>query len=474
MSKNIKNMYKDIINDRNLQENIPALFDTTIDKYTTFAAVRLALHYYTFYEMYWDEEEHWKSKPPEYIKGINTIISEAAFQVRSVESIKEYVRQVDDIRRSITKRMELLTSYINLFELYEYALNRVEYRFKDTDQMEDDEEFTKKVLGYIFDSEDNVIINESIKEIICQLPVRITKQKYFDYLNDSLHDFEGSQEDILDSYIYMIRSSAMLDITQDMENVYPILWEKKEKLERLDFKDITQVEYEASAFNVQEAVDILEVEFTAYYSLIEIVNELYTLLICEPYFVKDLASGKEQKEAALYIIESINDAFLKDKQEELTQEILCKFEVLEGFQEDIEFDLLSLEDALYHIDQQHRTLVSGMSIDEQLDALLISKDLLSSSLFIDLDKSKSDVLAIVDKERLRVEIDKLIKELTDIFQSQDRMIIRAIMANTMDKMPVFFNTHSEVMEYILYSLNKCTDLAEKYACMEIIESIMEV
>ena len=46
------------------------------------------------------------------------------------------------------------------------------------------------------------------------------------------------------------------------------------------------------------------------------------------------------------------------------------------------------------------------------------------------------------------------------------------MANTLNKLPVFFKNHSEVMDYVLYSLNKCSDLAEKYACIEIINEMM--
>lgn len=473
MNKHLKGMYKDIINNRNIQVNIPELLNTSADNYYTYAAVRLALHYYTFYEMYWDERDKWKSQLPEYIRSITAIISEAALQTKNAEEAREYVRQADDIRRSVTKRMELLTSYIDLFELYEYALNRVEYRFKDMDQMAEDEELAREVLRYIFDSEDNRTINESIKEVIGQLPVRITKQKYFDYIHDSLHELDGSSEDILESYIYIIRSCAMLDITQDMKGIYPELWEMKEKLEKLNFKEITKEEYDRSTSLVQEAVVILEVETTAYYNLIEIVNNLYTLLNCAPYSEMDVVSGKKENEAALYIIESINSGLLLDKQQELTEELLSKFQVIEGYQEEIEFDLISFEDVLYHININYRKQVKDMGKEEQLDSLLISKNLLSGSLFIDLDKTKSDAIKIVDKERLQIEIDKLTKELTERFESYDRMIIRAIMANTMDKIPVFFSTHTEVMDYVVYSLNKCTDLAEKYACMEIIQNIME-
>ena len=124
--------------------------------------------------------------------------------------------------------MELLSSYVDTFEVYEYAINRVEYRFKDLEELEDDEEFAREVLRYIFEEEDNVIINDRIKDIIGQLPVRIAKKKYFDYIMGSLGELVGAQRDIFESYIYMIRSRAMLDITEEKKDMFPSLWEKKE------------------------------------------------------------------------------------------------------------------------------------------------------------------------------------------------------------------------------------------------------
>lgn len=468
MSKKLKSMYKDIINNRNLKENIPSFFNLVVDKYHTVAAVMLALHYYTYYEMYCDEGNLWGSQLLEYYKKLNKIISDVV--LKNSKEAKDYVKEIDEIRNNIMARMDLLTTYTDLFEIYEYALNRVEYRFKDMEKLEDDEEIAKKILRFIFDSENNVIINEMIKEVIGQLPVRITKQKYFEYLKEGFQELLGAKEDSFETYIYIIRSSAMLDFVEDSKDIYPNLWEKKAELEKLDFKNITKDEYEAAIRLVPEAGAFLERETTAYYNLMEIVNELYTILICAPYEGDKSSIEKEQEEAAFYIINSINAAYFKDKQAELSQEIIEKFKVLEGFQEEVEFDLLNLEDALFHINEQHRSLVENMMADELLNTLLICKDLLSDSLFIDLHKNKS--AEIINKDRFEKEINKLIEDLSDKFQSCDRMIMRAIMANTINKLPVFFNNHSEVMDYVLYSLNKCTDLAEKYACVEILNEIM--
>ena len=92
-------------------------------------------------------------------------------------------------------------------------------------------------------------------------------------------------------------------------------------------------------------------------------------------------------------------------------------------------------------------------------------------MFIDLHTDKT--YEIIGHDRFQKEINKLIDDLQDKFQNCDRMIMGAIMANTINKVPVFFNSHSEVMNYVLYSLSKCTDPAEKYACVEILNEIMD-
>lgn len=466
-----KSIYKDIINNNNLQDNIPKFLEMAVGSYNTFASVRLALYYYTYYEQYLDEKEGWSGQLHEYIGCINNVISKAILQISSKEELGEYVKQIDDIRKGITKEMEMLTQYVDLFEIYEYALNRVEYRFKDMGQMEEDEELARNLLRYIFDSEDNVMINDRIKEIIGQLPVRITKQKYFDYIRDSLNELIGANEDVLDTYIYIVRSCAMLDMSPDMEKTFPMLWKNKEKLEKIDFKGITEDEYDAATLLIRESATCLENESSAYYGLIELVNELYTLLLCSPYMGLTSSYSNDHTEAALHIIDSINNIFLKDNKEEPPSELLSSFNIIEGLQEDMEYDIISLEDMLYHIAEHHGTLVDRLGKEKLLHSLLLSKDLHSGSLFIDLNKTGLN--GIVDHERLRNEMDKLSMELEDCFRGIDRMIVRAIMANTMSKMPVFFNTHTEVMEYVLYSLDKCTDIAEKYASIEIIEGLME-
>lgn len=467
---NLKSIYKNVINNRNLEENIPNFLNNVVDKYYTYASVQLALLHYTYYEMYCDDSTLWDKGLRGYSKCLTDIIAETVNKNKSGKELEDYVKSLDKLRDEVKSKMDIITSYRDLFEIYEYALNRVEYRFKSIDDLEDDEDFAKEVLRFIFDSDDNVQINELIKEVIGQLPVRITRQKFFEYLSDGLYELNGVQEDTLETYIYIIRSRAILDITDNIKGEYPGLWSKKEALEKLNFKDITKKDYEDAEALIKEVGFFIDTISTAYYVLMEIINQLYVVLISAPYVGTVSNEDKIQEEAAFYIISKINEVFYDDKTGEPSEDILKKFEVLEGYQEEMDYDLMSFDDGISHINTNHRPLVESLMEEKLLNVLLASKDLFSGSIFIDLRKSK-EVVA-VDKEKIQKEIDKLIEDLDNKFKNVDRMIVRAIMANTINRLPVFFKNHTEVMDYVLYSLNKCTDKAEKFACKEIINDMM--
>ena len=68
--------------------------------------------------------------------------------------------------------------------------------------------------------------------------------------------------------------------------------------------------------------------------------------------------------------------------------------------------------------------------------------------------------------------DELTVEIKEHLKKSSRMVRRAIMANTIDKLPVFFNSPQEVAEYVTMSLEQCDDEAEKYASKQLIMEMM--
>ena len=66
----------------------------------------------------------------------------------------------------------------------------------------------------------------------------------------------------------------------------------------------------------------------------------------------------------------------------------------------------------------------------------------------------------------------LIEECKAFFEGKSRMLRRAVMANTLEKMPVFFSSAQEVADYVTTSLSQCSDEAEKYAAKQLLLEIM--
>lgn len=470
MDKSMTNISRNVRSGKILVDNISPLFNYMANQYHDYAGVRLVMHYYTFYESYLDDGDTWSDEAKEIMTQINNVIEKNILSNHKENEMEKTIRFVDELRSSIMKRMKLLTAYTDIFQIYEYILNRVEYRFKDELITLEDEEFAKEVLRYIFDTQDNMIINEKIKEIVGQLPIRMTKQKYFELLKESIRLYQGADQDTLDKFLYMLRTSAMLYPKEDMITYYPKLWEQKASLDMINYKEINNSDFIEAESILKQATLFLERETSVYYSLQEIINEVYAILLCEPYVGVTGSKPENKEEIINTILRSINDAFLNNNKNEFFIELMEKFSEIEGVQEELSYDLANLEDALYEVDKNHRELVESMMMDKLLNVLLRTKDLLSNSLFIDWNEENN--INKVTEEVVKNEATQLEGELTALFAEQDRVVARAVMANTLSKIPVFFQDHKEVMEYVRYSIERCTDLYEKTACVEIIRDIM--
>ena len=470
MNKRIRHLSQEVRSGKQLQENIPQLFNTMADQYQTYASVRLAMHYFSFYESYLDEENTWGVEAKETISHINHIIRDNVLE-RCAGAVREKaISETDKLRKEISKRMNILTTYTDIFQIYEFVLNRLEYRFKEELEPVDEVEIEKEILRYIFAEEDNLLINEKIREIIGQLPIRITRQKYIDLLQDSLKSYLGADESSLQTYLYMLRTSAMLYQEDGMEECYPELAKRMDQLSKVDYKNITKEAYDQCINVLQVATLMLEIDTTIYFGLQEIVNEVYAMLLCSTYAGMVDSDFKVATDTAMNIIREINTAFSQTEKTELNEDLIDKFSDTEGVQEELSFELTLLEDALYEVEHTHQELTKSMMLDQLLQILLRSQKLLSNSLFIDLDEVLKD--NIVDEALLEAETKKLTEELEALFGNQDKVVSRAIMANTLSKMPVFFKDHKEVMDYVRYSIERCSDIYEKAACIEIINEIM--
>lgn len=94
------------------------------------------------------------------------------------------VDRIDALRNRIIAKMEILTAYTDIFQIYEYVLNRVEYRFSESEFGDEyyNDRFEKDIYRYITGDKDNTVINMKLSQIVGQVPMRLSKNKFYDML----------------------------------------------------------------------------------------------------------------------------------------------------------------------------------------------------------------------------------------------------------------------------------------------------
>ena len=61
-------------------------------------------------------------------------------------------------------------------------------------------------------------------------------------------------------------------------------------------------------------------------------------------------------------------------------------------------------------------------------------------------------------------------ELKEVLEEGSRLRNRAVMAAVLKELPVYFNNHTEVMNYVRNSLASCRDEKEKKISIELLRS----
>lgn len=419
--------------------------------YNQFSKLKLALNYYTLSEMM-SENENIDKYTSDIYKKIQNIINDGVLNFE-VSQYEELVTRIDSIRKEITSHMEVVTAYVDRFDVFQYILNRIEYRF-DEEALDNDyynTKFTNDMMHYIIS--DKEYVNARISEIIRQLPVRITKNKFFERIKDAFSLYKDSEKQSFDEFIYMLRSVSMLYEPDGMKDNYSDLYEYYNKLMNLDYKNMTNEEYRDSVGLLNIAVEKVIKYSDIYIMLQEIVNDVFIIILSAPY------NNMEEEKIA-----GVCDVIRELNNNNLDYEVLMeKFEDIEGVQEEM-YHIISSND--YIIDEYvGNDILSGIMLDKQFNVLKTIAKLSTGSIFIELNDKCDDALT---QEYMDASYDKLIKEFSELFEQVSNSVKRAVMSGVLASLPNFFSNIDELQEYINSSLIQCNDLAEKKACVSII------
>lgn len=466
----MKKIIKEINQNKNLEANLPLYANGMAELFYKRSIVELSMEYVTLYEMLTDFDDK-NGKLGEIVNNINYLIDCSVISTCVDKKREEALDQIETLRKTNTEIVETLTSYADIFSRYEYISNRCEYNFKDTSFLNNfnDEDFTREIMQYIFSDEDNTAINGKISEIIGELPVRLTKNKFFELLDQGMNVYKQTDKQTIDDFVYMLRTSGILDIPENINKINN-LYEIYEDIQKIDYSSLDSEGFKKQEDMLRIASSIIEESTNIHMMLQGIINKIYAIIILKPYAEtedKALEAGKK-------IIALVNASFNDNDFLTLPEEIEDLFIFMEGVPEEIQRRIQSDEYALDIVSNSHMDLAKSILCDKIYESLFLSQQLLSDSLFIELSLDYEEEQEDFDINSYIFDVkDKMIKDLMSFFEGHHKLMNKSVMAVILSRLPVFFNNITEVQEYVYNSISKCTNNAEKAAVIEIVKSIME-
>lgn len=461
----MKKIVGELLKNKHVDENLKAYCGPFMEINNKYANIRLAMNYYTYYTMTLEDESLLSTENMSGLATINLIIEE--LMNGESEKISENIEKLEKLRDGIIEKVQDLTCYVDKFNIDEHALNRVEYRFRDDDYPSgySDENITRRLMQFILEDEDNMAINRKISQVIGQLPVRLTKNKFFEMLSNGLSIYKGGTKESLKNFLYMLKTTAMLENTETMTVNYPYLDDFFKEFKEVKFKKITKEQYDEMMTNIAKVSEYMEDLMNSNMMIQEILNDLLIVLYTyENQLDDNIVKGCTE------IIKDTNLLFLGKFSPKSLEEIEDMFVMLEGTQEEL-YPKLSSYDITDQIMESYSENIEKLGLKDVYDVVYKLPRLNSDSMFMELTVDEDNTTA--DEEYVKAKEEELYKEYTELFADNEKLINRAVMSASIAELPVFFNNISELQDYIYNTLSVCNDKAEKLACIEILNGIME-
>ena len=411
-----------------------------------YSFIRMTLNFYTCYEMMAEKTgepaEETLALYDRYLGSLGSFL-EGFLEKKETFEKETLLEELEELRQDTIKEMEKLTAYTDIFQAYEYVMNRVEGRFMPQlvgKKPENTDAFMEEILNYLTQDSDPSGFHERFQLVVSQLPVRFTKNKFFALIQEGLSIYKGAPEAGLDDMIYVLRCEALLNRpkegTESWKELYPFL----EEFNQTDFKTLEAAEYYHLSSKLEEVSEKITDATGDILMLMDLVNDLYALLLCGDHAVSDLKDTQVMVE----IMSEVLKLFLDKQWKEIPVETA---------------DLLPPMDEL------------AKSNLPECKVLWKTELLLSGSAFASLEYKASEAMA--DESMIIEKLDELFKEIRQSWKELPKVLTRAAMAKCLSRLPITFKTSDEAQAYIRNSLECCTDEIEKEACVRMLRSIME-
>lgn len=460
-----KKLVTDIARGINLEQNIPEYLQRLCASYNLYATVKGCMNYYVLKEVVLEQEDT-NSDIHKYFTILTDLLQK---HVAGKEAVSEETMEAINVLRSnVEYKMKNLTAYTDGYEIYEYVLNRIEGDVKGYTEEVDIDQLSTQMFRYVFSDNDTVVINSKLQLLVAQLPVRMTKNKFFDIVTNTLSIYKGGETYVVDDFCDMLRSAVLMKKPDGFETEYPYLHTVYEELSKADYKDMSEAVYDHLTESLASAANIINGEASVYMLMQEVINDSYTLLLTLKAKEENLANAGYKAALAIY-----NACIESDDMDSLPEKLGDTFMAIEGVQEEVYEDIVVLEAGFEDVKNIDKEVLGKLQAIEDVANLGKVSKLLSTSLFADLEEPESIATQVADNTYIMKLRDEMTEELKALFADKDRKVVRSIMSKLLASMPTFMNSQQEIKNYFDYALGNCQDASELMACSRLVKELME-
>lgn len=448
----------DLIKGKKTSEYLPQYIDGLKSLYSRMAYIRLALNYYTFSEMYYEMNKDLRKICEDETQSLQQLIQSVVIDKQNNDDTEDFIEK---LRKSIIAKVETITGYADKLQIYEHILNRVEFKFNPCDYDTDyyKTSFENDIIGYVIGDRDNAAINMRLSMVMGELPMRMSKNKFFDVLNDSFSIYKGSEKQSVDDFAYRVRTAGTIYQTPE-DKSFKKLSKTLNEFEMIDYEKINAEQFNLMRNKMDSVINVSSDYSDIFVSIMEIINDIYTIYLCE-----NDADSKGLIDIIAYshsVIEGMTEPDLY---------VAERFVQYEGLQEKIGLMISGPEAALSEITEINLRVIEQIGLLKDLKDLEKISLLQSGSAFVafDIDLEKKEE---ADEGYIRSITESLNKEFAELFNNNSRIYNRAVMSAVVSNLPAYFNNIKEFEEYVHVALSQCNDEAEQKACMTLINMLI--
>lgn len=456
MIQEIVKARKEFLAGRETERNLPCYLTGMAGVYYRLANYNLAMQYTAFAEAVAEGDLELSEPLAPYGAFIKETVTALA-ENEGAAVTEETVSKLLSLREELTTSMQALTAYTDRLYLHEYALTRMAPEMEGTVEEIDSNRALEEISSFLFSDEEQDGLLARVSLAVSELPVRMTKAKFMEWVRSTASVYTEADRDTLDRVFYMLYSAAGLYAPEGMEQ-FANCKEALSYFEGLEYKELTEEAFFEAKDRLAEITEFIATVSDGYFMLAEMINNLLVLALTGSYV------GTEDRKAT----EGCRQIFgLLAAGADYTDAALVEaFEAFEGKPEEIEEFLFAEEGYLDELPVKD-SLLEAMMQKVLFTRVMYARTLHTTSVFVELEKKEQDDLTFP------AALDAFCEAVVQALESGARAINRGRMARIIQNLPLPFTKKSDIQKYILASLENCHDMSEKTAAMRAIRELAE-